>query len=63
MSFPSLTDPQVHSTRPVLPAGEPVRVKHATFAENADLHGDAEFDVSDDAFASAVLAVATTVAA
>lgn len=60
---PSLADPQVHSAGPVFPAGEPVRVKDATFAEDADLDGDAELDVADDALASVMLAVAAAVGA
>ena len=48
--------PVIDAARGFLPAGEPVRVIDAPFAQDAHLHGDAEFDVPDHALPAAVLA-------
>lgn len=60
---PHAADPIVDPAARGPAAAEPVGVVHAAFAQDADLHGDAELDVADHAVPAAVLARAAAAGA
>lgn len=53
---PPLPHPQIPPTRPLPPARQTIRTKNPPFAQNADLHRDAELNVAHHALPAAVLA-------
>lgn len=57
-SFARVAHPEVQPAGGVFTACEAVGVVGASFAEDADLYGDSELDVADDAVAAGVLALA-----